>query len=230
VRAHHSVWHRGHAYDSERTDAGEKNTYPSVAGQSYISGDVRHPDYIDHARPSIVIATEPNHRALVVGKTTYGKGSVQTVMLVTADTALSITTAYYYTPAGRSIRNKGIRPDIGIDQYADGEPDDALLTREIDCENHLANTQDPDEQMEQEQHDRESLARLRALEDRNGHKTPEQRLKDRDRKPVEFGSSGDFMLQQALNRLEGKPVHASKSGIASPPNAAQPPASDRSSD
>ncbi|MDR3387625.1 MAG: hypothetical protein P4L92_11275 [Rudaea sp.] len=45
----------------------------------------------------------------------------------------------------------------------------------------------------------------------NDKKTPEQRQKDRDRKPVEFGSTDDFMLQQALNKLEGKPVVESKS-------------------
>jgi carboxyl-terminal processing protease len=55
------------------------------------------------------------------------------------------------------------------------------------------------------------MDQLRALEEQNDKKTPEQRQKDRDRKPVEFGSNDDFMLQQALNKLEGKPVQESKS-------------------
>ena len=55
------------------------------------------------------------------------------------------------------------------------------------------------------------MDQLRQLEEQNDKKTPEQRQKDRDRKPVEFGSTDDFMLQQALNKLEGKPVQESKS-------------------
>jgi carboxyl-terminal processing protease len=130
---------------------------------------------------------------------------------MTADTALRLTTAYYYTPSGRSIQNKGIRPDVAVDQYADGDPDDALVTREVDYSNHLANTQDPNEKKEQEDREQERMDQLRQLEEQNDKKTPEQRAKDRDRKPVEFGSNDDFMLQQALNKLEGKPVAESKS-------------------
>jgi carboxyl-terminal processing protease len=130
---------------------------------------------------------------------------------MTADSALRLTTAYYYTPSGRSIQNKGIRPDVAVDQYADGDPDDALVTREVDYSNHLANTQDPNEKKEQEQREQERMDQLRLLEEQNDKKTPEQKQKDRDRKPVEFGSNDDFMLQQGLNKLEGKPVQESKS-------------------
>jgi carboxyl-terminal processing protease len=55
------------------------------------------------------------------------------------------------------------------------------------------------------------MDQLRQLEEQNDKKTPEQRQKDRERKPVEFGSTDDFMLQQALNKLEGKQVQESKS-------------------
>jgi carboxyl-terminal processing protease len=55
------------------------------------------------------------------------------------------------------------------------------------------------------------MDQLRLLEEQNDKKTPEQRQKDRDRKPVEFGSNDDFMLQQGLNKLEGKQVAESKS-------------------
>lgn len=146
-----------------------------------------------------------------MGKTTFGKGSVQTVRPLTADTALRLTTAYYYTPSGRSIQNKGIRPDAPVDQYAEGDPDDAFVTREVDYTNHLANTQDPDEKKEQEQREKDRLQQLQQLEQDNDKKTPEQRAKDRERKPIEFGSGDDFMLQQAVNKLQGKPVQESKS-------------------
>jgi carboxyl-terminal processing protease len=167
--------------------------------------------YSASASEIVAGALQDQHRALIVGKTTFGKGSVQTVRPMTSDTALRLTTAYYYTPSGRSIQNKGIRPDIAIDQYADGDPDDALVTREVDYSNHLANTQDPNEKKEQQAREQDRMEQLRQLEEQNDKKTPEQRQKDRERKPVEFGTSEDFMLQQALNKLEGKPVQVSKS-------------------
>ncbi|MEK6426354.1 MAG: peptidase S41, partial [Burkholderia gladioli] len=117
-------------------------------------------------------------------------------------------------PSGRSIQNKGIVPDIPVDQFSDGDPDDVLVTREVDYTNHLANTQDPNEKKELEAREQRRLDQLRILEEQNDKKTPEQREKDRNRKPVEFGSADDFMLQQALNKLEGKPVQESKSLLA----------------
>jgi carboxyl-terminal processing protease len=51
---------------------------------------------------------------------------------------------------------------------------------------------------------------LRNLEEANAKKTPEQREKDRNRPPPDFGSPSDFMLQQALNELKGQPVALSK--------------------
>ena len=167
--------------------------------------------YSASASEIVAGALQDHHRALIVGKTTFGKGSVQTVRPMTADTALRLTTAYYYTPSGRSIQNKGIRPDVPVDQYADGDPDDALVTREVDYSNHLANTQDPNEKKEQEAREADRLEQLRILEEQNDKKTPEQRRKDRERKPVDFGTADDFMLTQALNKLGGKPVQESKS-------------------
>ncbi|HUX78533.1 MAG TPA: S41 family peptidase [Alphaproteobacteria bacterium] len=61
-------------------------------------------------------ALQDNHRALVVGTKSFGKGSVQVVMPLTNGGAISLTTARYYTPSGRSIQAKGIEPDIVIEQ------------------------------------------------------------------------------------------------------------------
>lgn len=167
--------------------------------------------YSASASEIVAGALQDQHRALILGKTTFGKGSVQTVRPLTSDTALRLTTAYYYTPSGRSIQNKGIRPDIPVDQYSDGDPDDAFVTREVDYTNHLANTQDPNEKKEQQQREQDRLQQLQQLEQDDDKKTPEQRAKERERKPVDFGSADDFMLQQALNKLTGKPVLESKS-------------------
>jgi len=166
--------------------------------------------YTASASEIVAGALQDYHRAQLMGKPTFGKGSVQTVRPLTADTALRLTTAYYYTPSGRSIQNKGITPDFLVDQYADGDPDDALVTREADYQNHLANLQDPDEKKEAEDRQAAHLKLLRNLEAANAKKTPEQREKDRNRVPPEPGSNDDFMAQQALHELEGQPVVLSK--------------------
>ena len=58
-------------------------------------------------------ALQDQKRATVVGTRSFGKGSVQTIIpLGAANGALRLTTARYYTPAGRSIQAKGIVPDI----------------------------------------------------------------------------------------------------------------------
>lgn len=59
-------------------------------------------------------ALKDNHRATLMGRTTFGKGSVQTVIPLTADTALKLTTSLYFTPSGISINHKGIVPDIEL--------------------------------------------------------------------------------------------------------------------
>jgi carboxyl-terminal processing protease len=177
--------------------------------------------YSASASEIVAGALQDYHRAQLMGKTTFGKGSVQTVRPLTADTALRLTTAYYYTPSGRSIQNKGIEPNFVVDQYADGDPDDALVTREADYSNHLANLQDPNEKKEAEQRQKEHMQLLRNLEEANAKKTPEQRDKDRNRPPPDFGSPSDFMLQQALNELKGQPVALSKELINADPDGPQ---------
>lgn len=167
--------------------------------------------YTASASEIVAGALQDQHRATIIGKTTFGKGSVQTSMPLSDDTALRLTTAYYYTPANRSIQDIGIRPDVPVDQFADGDPDDALVTREADYPNHLANIQDPDEKKELEARQQDRQAQLHLLEEQSDKETPAERQRDRDRALVEFGSSDDFMLQQALNRFEGKPVLESKS-------------------
>lgn len=61
-------------------------------------------------------ALKDRNRAIVLGKTTYGKGSVQTVRNLSGGAGLVLTTAKYYTPAGISIDGSGIEPNIVIDQ------------------------------------------------------------------------------------------------------------------
>jgi carboxyl-terminal processing protease len=60
-------------------------------------------------------ALQDNHRATLVGTSTFGKGSVQTVMPLSDGRAIKLTTSKYYTPSGTSIHDRGISPDISID-------------------------------------------------------------------------------------------------------------------
>jgi carboxyl-terminal processing protease len=53
-------------------------------------------------------------RAVVVGTTSFGKGSVQTILPLGDGSGLRLTTAKYYTPKGRSIQSTGITPDIVV--------------------------------------------------------------------------------------------------------------------
>jgi carboxyl-terminal processing protease len=117
-----------------------------------------------------------------MGKTTFGKGSVQTVRPLTNDTGIKLTIAYYYTPSGKSIQAKGIRPDVPVDQNPDGDPDDALITREIDTERHLHNKQESEEP-EMAEREQRRVEELRRLEEENAKKTPEEREKERKKKP-----------------------------------------------
>ncbi len=61
-------------------------------------------------------ALQDHGRALIMGTTTFGKGSVQTILPLTEDKAIKLTTARYFTPNGRSIQAAGIEPDIWVER------------------------------------------------------------------------------------------------------------------
>lgn len=78
-------------------------------------------------------ALQDHGRAIILGANSYGKGSVQSVMPLPDDQAIKLTTAYYYTPQGRSIENTGIVPDVAFDEAAgDGDGATQLLGRALD--------------------------------------------------------------------------------------------------
>jgi len=92
-------------------------------------------------------ALQDQHRALIMGQRSFGKGSVQTLLPLTRDTALKLTTARYYTPSGRSVQEGGITPDISVPQISD--PDARRRAersfRESDLRGHLVNEVDLDD-------------------------------------------------------------------------------------
>jgi carboxyl-terminal processing protease len=81
-------------------------------------------------------ALQDHKRAVVMGTQTFGKGSVQTVLPLSNNAAIKLTTARYFTPSGRSIQAKGITPDIVVEETANGNGSRARV-READLERHL---------------------------------------------------------------------------------------------
>ncbi len=127
-------------------------------------------------------ALQDHKRAKVIGNRTFGKGSVQSVLPLSEDTGIKLTTARYYTPAGRSIQVTGVEPDIEVDDTALG--DLFRLPREVDLQRHLVNG---------------------AL-DEEGIVTPTAEDDKIEPKMFEFGGADDYQLKQAINFLEGRPV------------------------
>jgi len=102
-------------------------------------------------------ALQDHKRAVVLGMKTFGKGSVQTILPLDDSSALRLTTARYFTPAGRSIQATGIVPDIVLDNApADGKPEAARRpsVREENLPGHLNNPQQG-QTPQQEQLDRD---------------------------------------------------------------------------
>lgn len=84
-------------------------------------------------------ALQDQHRAVVMGERSFGKGSVQTVLPLTDTTALRLTTARYFTPSGRSVQEGGIEPDIRVPQLSDLDYKARPRFRESDLRRHLIN-------------------------------------------------------------------------------------------
>lgn len=142
-------------------------------------------------------ALQDYKRATILGTQTFGKGSVQTVRQISADTAVKLTTALYYTPNGRSIQAKGIVPDLLVDETPEGDGNNSMRLREADLLKHISNAQGEEAPSTDEDEDDEDVQ----------CNTPKSTKKA---KPLEYGSKNDFQLIQALNHLKGLPVKLSK--------------------
>lgn len=86
-------------------------------------------------------ALQDNHRALIMGKRSFGKGSVQSVVKLGDGSGLKMTVARYYTPSGKSIQADGIKPDVVIEDIDPEAYQKAIVKsdskREKDIEGHL---------------------------------------------------------------------------------------------
>ena len=83
-------------------------------------------------------ALQDQKRAIIMGTRSFGKGSVQTVIPITEDRAIKLTTALYYTPNGRSIQAKGIEPDVRLEKVSNGVGQ-KVATSEADLAGHIGN-------------------------------------------------------------------------------------------
>jgi carboxyl-terminal processing protease len=84
-------------------------------------------------------ALQDHRRGLVIGMRSFGKGSVQTLIPLSDETALRLTTGRYFTPSGRSVQEAGIEPDIIVPQLTDANYKERPRLREADLQRHLIN-------------------------------------------------------------------------------------------
>jgi carboxyl-terminal processing protease len=150
----------------------------------------------------VAAALQDHHRAMIIGDTTFGKGSVQSIIELGNDLGLKLTIARYFTPNGISIQEKGVVPDIFLEEY-----DAKLLakakikrdsTREKDLKGHLANNQSKenrDEYSVQEFEDKMKPAESKKTDDDDlSEPAPSQFTKD------------DHQVLQALKYLKSYEV------------------------
>ncbi len=86
-------------------------------------------------------ALQDHKRAIILGTKSFGKGSVQSVLPLKENRGLKLTTALYYTPAGRSIQATGITPDILVENIAipliNNKEQNLISIKESDLQGHL---------------------------------------------------------------------------------------------
>ena len=152
-------------------------------------------------------ALQDHKRAVILGTTSFGKGSVQTVETLRDGSGLKLTIARYYTPNDRSIQAKGIQPDIylkhrRLDPKEMASREEGLL-KEKDLENHLEaeptgnQSKDADSQKEKEKDEKKS--RMREAEMRIGPLTLE-------------ALESDNQVMRALEMLEGYEIFKNLKG------------------
>ena len=141
-------------------------------------------------------ALQDHKRAKILGTQSFGKGSVQTILPLSNNTAIKLTTARYYTPSGETIQAKGITPDLWVEETEEGDISDRLRVREADLNRHLEG--DPVDQQSYSTDSKNDKLQTKSVDNNSQLK-----------KPIEFGSTEDFQLTQSMNHLRGLPVKTS---------------------
>lgn len=150
-------------------------------------------------------ALQDHKRAIVIGKPTFGKGSVQTVIDLENKSGLKLTVARYYTPSGRSIQSKGIVPDIEVDRLDVTLLDKAKkgrVLREADLENHILGENEG--KKSEESNDDGPKITKGDKDEKDKDKRP---IREKDGKKLRVDDpkelvKTDYQLQQALSYLK----------------------------
>jgi carboxyl-terminal processing protease len=146
-------------------------------------------------------ALQDHKRAVIMGTTSFGKGSVQTVIPLPGATAIKLTTARYFTPSGRSIQAKGIVPDIVVEETPNGAS--ATRLREADLENHLEDNRD-------EAKTQEAAPQPKTAQPKKPGSNKDGEEDDFEPLGRELASKKDYQLNQALNLLKGLQIMQGK--------------------
>lgn len=138
-------------------------------------------------------ALQDHKRAVIMGTRSFGKGSVQSVIPISNDRAIKLTTALYYTPNGRSIQAQGIEPDVDVERVQVTSIQQGPATTEADLARHL-----------------------------NSKGGQESTGKDRASKRISSAEllKEDNQLHEALNLLKGLHIFIQSSPLAAAPEAA----------
>lgn len=153
-------------------------------------------------------ALQDYNRARILGVKSFGKGSVQTVIPLSKNTAVKLTTALYYTPKGRSIQAEGIKPDVIIQsEYSDIL--DSWDTTEASLDHHIDNPTATGKKAQAE-----SVPIIRPVKQIMTQEEikakSEERMKKMpkvaDQSQAQVDLKNDFQLEWALNIIEGKPL------------------------
>ena len=150
-------------------------------------------------------ALQDHKRAIVMGTQSFGKGSVQTIIPLSDDSGLRLTTARYYTPKGRSIQAKGITPDIIVERLElpkeSAGKKDTMHLREKDLENHFEGEDKrapKDAKKEEMKDDKKDGKKDDKKDDLKGDK--------KDKQPalkLEDALKSDYQVLRALDLLKG---------------------------
>ncbi|MFK7976241.1 MAG: S41 family peptidase [Halioglobus sp.] len=116
------------SYDADETDASEGTPLIVLINNGSAS-----------ASEIVAGALQDHERAVIMGTKSFGKGSVQTILPLSDDRAVKLTTALYFTPKGRSIQAEGIEPDIEVERAKVTAYESPRRVKEADLSKHLSN-------------------------------------------------------------------------------------------